>query len=573
MPTYYVRTDGNDSNTGLGPAANQAWRTLNFALGATGISSGDTLYIAPGDYRLATALIINKSYASTVNIIGDTTASQFTGLNPGRVLVTNRVADDSTVNTYNGSLVALTSSFCNFSNILFENSVLYGTGVAVGSGSSTCTFTRCQFMWSSIWASAGSNVAFPNEGLLKNYTFNQCLFTGKNVGSQVVLPASIGSTAFDCNIYFNRCYFGGGDIDIQAGRYGFSGYARNLEFRNCWITGNVNATGTKVEPKLYNCVILGQAIGGDGGRNMTLYNCYLGARSGGTAVVNSYVGTYEPFEYGQSRLWGLDNRTFLSAASGSAGTAGTTDGISFDLFGNAWPSGRPYIGLFQNESSTILGPYNPTEKQQLNVTFVPNDTSKSFNIYLGVAGLFNTTPGLAAFYTRQNGIGTTITLVNQTPTGSWISGGFCAIDTVNQPGLYRIDVPNAAFVSGASNVTIGVRSTSSVNGAYVNCQALDIPSALLNTQAGIYTASGTLGARLLQTDTDNRPVIVTANKQIQIDSDQAFAAGTGATILDPIVNSVGRWTLKGDTMTLFAADGTYLRRVRLAQLGLSLNPS
>jgi hypothetical protein len=72
---------------------------------------------------------------------------------------------------------------------------------------------------------------------------------------------------------------------------------------------------------------------------------------------------------------------------------------------------------------------------------------------------------------------------------------------------------------------------------------------------------------------DNRPVIVTANKQIQIDSDQAFAAGTGATILDPIVNSVGRWTLKGDTMTLFAADGTYLRRVRLAQLGLSLNPS
>ena len=573
MPTYYVRTDGNDGNSGLGPASNQAWKTVNYALGPTGISSGDTLYIAPGDYRLSSAVIAEKAYTSTVNIIGDTTASQFTGLIPGRVLLTNRVSDYSTNINYTGNVMSLRTSFCNFTNILFENAVLYYTTVAVGSGSSTCSFTRCHFMYSSIYQSAGNNVSFPNEGLLKNYTFNQCLFTGKNLAQQVYLPASIGTTAFDCNIYFNSCYFGNGDIGMTAGQYGFSGYARNLEFRNCWITGNVNANGTKIEPKFYNCVILGQVIGGDGGRNTMLYNCYLGSRSGGTAVVNSYVGVYEPFEYGQTRLWGLDNRTFLSAASGSAGTAGTTDGSSFDLFGNAWPNNLPQIGPFQNESSTILGSYNPTEKQQINGTFSPNETSKSFNIYLGVAGLSSTTPSLSAFYTRQNGIGTTITLTNQTPTGSWISGGFCAIDTVNQPGLYRLDVPNAAFVSGASSVTVGVRSSSSTNGAYVNLQALDIPGALLNTQAGIYTASGTLGARLLQTVADNRPVIVTANKQIQIDSDQAFAAGTGATILDPIVNSVGRWTLKGDTMTLFAADGTYLRRVRLAQLGLSLNPS
>ena len=572
MPTYYVRTDGSDSNSGLGPASNQAWRTLNFALGASGISSGDTLYIAPGDYRLASFLNMTKSYTSTVNIIGDTTAAQFVGLNPGRVLVTNRTSDDSTNVTYSGGILSLTSSFCNFANILFENAAVFATNVTVGSGSSTCSFTRCQFMYSSVFVNSGTNVFIPNEGLLKNYTFNQCLFTGKNLGSQVVLPSSIGTTAFDCNIYFNRCYFSGGIIDMTAGRFGFQGYARNLEFRNCWINGNVDANGTKIDPKFYNCVILGNFIGGDG-RASTLFNCYSGNRSGFTAAVNSYVGTYESFEYGQTRLWGLGNRTFLSPAAGSSGIAGTTDGANTDLFNNSWPNNIPFIGLFQNESSTILGPYNPTEKAQFNVTFSPNETSKSFNIYLGVVGLTHTTPTLSAFYTRQNGIGTTITLVNQTPTGSWISGGFCAIDTVSQPGLYRIDIPNAAFVSGASNVTIGVRSTSSVNGAYINCQALDIPSALLNTQAGIYTASGTLGARLLQTVNDNRPVIVTANRQIQIDSDQAFAAGTGATILDPIVNSVGRWTLKGDTMTLFAADGTYLRRVRLAQLGLSLNPS
>jgi hypothetical protein len=44
MPTYYVRTDGSDSNNGLGPASNQAWVSIGKALGATGISSGANAY-------------------------------------------------------------------------------------------------------------------------------------------------------------------------------------------------------------------------------------------------------------------------------------------------------------------------------------------------------------------------------------------------------------------------------------------------------------------------------------------------------------------------------------------------
>ena len=31
MATYYVRNDGNDSNSGLGPAVNQAWQTIGKA--------------------------------------------------------------------------------------------------------------------------------------------------------------------------------------------------------------------------------------------------------------------------------------------------------------------------------------------------------------------------------------------------------------------------------------------------------------------------------------------------------------------------------------------------------------
>jgi hypothetical protein len=72
---------------------------------------------------------------------------------------------------------------------------------------------------------------------------------------------------------------------------------------------------------------------------------------------------------------------------------------------------------------------------------------------------------------------------------------------------------------------------------------------------------------------DNRPVIVTSANQIQVDAGQTFSSGSGTTILDPILNSVGRWTLEGNTLTLYNADGTYLRRCNLSQLGLSLSPT
>jgi hypothetical protein len=51
MTNYYIRTDGNNANAGTGSSAGSAWQTIGKALGATGIASGDTVYIAPGIYR------------------------------------------------------------------------------------------------------------------------------------------------------------------------------------------------------------------------------------------------------------------------------------------------------------------------------------------------------------------------------------------------------------------------------------------------------------------------------------------------------------------------------------------
>lgn len=52
MATYYVRVDGNDSNTGTGPAANQAWRSIAKSISSS-VAPGDTIYIAPGKYAEA----------------------------------------------------------------------------------------------------------------------------------------------------------------------------------------------------------------------------------------------------------------------------------------------------------------------------------------------------------------------------------------------------------------------------------------------------------------------------------------------------------------------------------------
>mgnify|MGYP006866120915 CR=1 FL=1 len=92
-------------------------------------------------------------------------------------------------------------------------------------------------------------------------------------------------------------------------------------------------------------------------------------------------------------------------------------------------------------------------------------TSYTEFIYLSTTGYTSSTIGLKAFYIRPGSNNTQITLVSQTVNGAWVSGGFAEINSSNHPGYYRIDIPNAAFASGAKNVLISVRG-GGVNGAY-----------------------------------------------------------------------------------------------------------
>lgn len=68
-----------------------------------------------------------------------------------------------------------------------------------------------------------------------------------------------------------------------------------------------------------------------------------------------------------------------------------------------------------------------------------------------ITGLVFNSSGLKAYYCLPGAASVSISLVTQTVTGAYSSGGFVEIDSTNMPGLYRLDVPNAALAS--SNVS------------------------------------------------------------------------------------------------------------------------
>jgi hypothetical protein len=85
--------------------------------------------------------------------------------------------------------------------------------------------------------------------------------------------------------------------------------------------------------------------------------------------------------------------------------------------------------------------------------FIPDSTSENGG---GKTGLLYNTSGLSAYYIRTRTTPQQINLVTQTVDGAHADGGFVEIDSTNFPGLYRLDLPDAIFASGAQATIIRV---------------------------------------------------------------------------------------------------------------------
>jgi hypothetical protein len=165
--------------------------------------------------------------------------------------------------------------------------------------------------------------------------------------------------------------------------------------------------------------------------------------------------------------------------------------------------------------------YQPTERNASTITIAPGSTSQSIEIYLGVTGLTASTSGLSARYNRTRTASVDIPLVARTIAQAWTAGGFAEVDATNMPGVYRLDLPDAALAAGADDVTIVVRGASGTNGAVMTVKLSSGGLTSAQTAAAVWdelytshTTANTFGARTLLTTADNRPAVVGTSQHI-----------------------------------------------------------
>lgn len=107
-------------------------------------------------------------------------------------------------------------------------------------------------------------------------------------------------------------------------------------------------------------------------------------------------------------------------------------------------------------------------------------TSKSIAIFVGdssvttgagLTGLAFNTASLTAYYLREGGTATAITLATLAAVNSaYSSGGFKEVSSANMPGSYRLDLPNAALAAGASWVQVLLKGATNMRPVVVDIE-------------------------------------------------------------------------------------------------------
>jgi hypothetical protein len=358
MATYYVRNGGSDGNPGTGPGTGSAWATIGKALGASGIASGDTVYIAPGTYRESVTVAMTSATVETF-VIGDVAASQFSDLQGGDVIWTVYTTDDKTAPGASNVLALSARDHLTFRDLIFVGG--NSTMLSIASGSTDLTFTRCAFLPGSRSPQTITCTALVD--VASNFTFDSCviLAIGSSTIASFTLPTS-ASADYDAEIVFKNCLIMGGATQISVTASGASAFkGGGIKAYNCtffaattaFLTGSANlasSAGNRCE--VYNCLIHAAT-----GLNATTADqivedyCYIIAstpRSNVTAGGNSQA-TSTTLQYallvhlGQEKLYGQYQRPFFSPMLQSPllgfGNDGSIGVQTEDAFGVPRPSG------------------------------------------------------------------------------------------------------------------------------------------------------------------------------------------------------------------------------------------
>ena len=520
MATAYVSTTG----TAAYPGTASLPTSISTALSSAGV--GDIINIAPGNYTVNNVTYSGASgtAGNPVQFIGNPTGSMFTGIPAGCVLFTS--TSNLTTGT-GGAIITLTSkNYVKFTNITFDRVSSSAQILNLGS-CDNLQFSNCVFYGG---LSISGTAAIPI-----NHVWENCAFIGAQERS-LAFGLPLNSTTYVNPFIVRNCFF----LGLNT-----SGFSRG------WMVDNTGGTGLSPGGGLItNCTFFGHDIaigirtGGWSssnplvvqnclfaatvalfGANITNTNCRftISTLSGSTAGTGSTSGGILGTDMFESLLYGLPLlQPFASILSGPNTSFGTSANAPVsDMYGVTWTGTSPDAGFATYRPINGVSQYLPTERNASTITIAPGSTSQSIELYLGATGLAFNTFGLQAYYARNRSAPVQISLVSQTATGSWTSGGFAEINSTTMPGIYRLDVPNAAFASGSSDVTINVRGASGTNGAVLTVNL-------------VYT---------------------------QIDMAQSVPTSNTAHTLGDALNAAraygfGKWVISGTTLSLYASDNT-----------------
>ena len=523
MATYYVRQDGSDSNTGLGSTTALAWQTFGkaFASGSP-VVGGDTVYIAPGTYTESIS-VLATSPTSEVRIIGNPTATQFTGVSAGFVRLSSYNSSGTSVTFSATYLITGTSkNFYSFENIHFDANHTQTNGGVYFITSTNIKLKKCLFTnYLAMTSSFGGHVYLTTPvATAGNYTIEQCIF-GANVNGKSL--SLIGSSVLADTTNIKDCLFIGHE-SLRISN--LTSVIYNSSFFKC-DTGVLQAAGSSNGVvTVQNCLFAncGAALSGVSGFNSQTYCRFVGNTTNltnwATSVTSQTTGN-GGVDYGYAYLVGLNALPSFGSYSGSPNTSfgNSISAPIVDLYDATWSGVNPDAGAITFKSMTGIGYYFPTERNASTITIAPGSTSQSIELYLGATGLTASTSGLSARYNRTRTASVSIPLVARTIAQAWTSGGFAEVDATNMPGVYRIDLPDAALAAGADDVTIVVRGASGTNGAVMTVKlssggltSAQTASAVWGALTNDHTTHGTFGWNVLRADQDSKEGLVTLHQ-------------------------------------------------------------
>lgn len=91
-----------------------------------------------------------------------------------------------------------------------------------------------------------------------------------------------------------------------------------------------------------------------------------------------------------------------------------------------------------------------------------------------LTGLVYNSGSLTAYYARAGAAAASISLVTQTATGAYSSGGFVAVDGTNMPGVYRLDIPDAALATGVDKVVVVLKGATNMVPVHLEIELTDV---------------------------------------------------------------------------------------------------